>query len=67
MRPIYSQVGFSQSLWHATADHMFNSSCPEGAQSTDVAIVGGGIAGLSAALTLAKAGVDVVVLEAETI
>jgi glycine/D-amino acid oxidase-like deaminating enzyme len=46
---------------------MFNSSCPEGAQSTDVAIVGGGIAGLSAALTLAKAGVDVVVLEAETI
>jgi len=31
---------------------------------TDVAIVGGGLAGLSAALTLARAGIDAVILEA---
>lgn len=36
-------------------------------QKTDVAIIGGGYTGLSAALTLAKRGVSVAVLEAETI
>jgi glycine/D-amino acid oxidase-like deaminating enzyme len=34
---------------------------------TDVAIVGGGYTGLSAAIALAKAGVDVTVVEAQTI
>ena len=36
-------------------------------EKVDVAIIGGGYTGLSAALTLAKRGVKVVVLEAETI
>ena len=36
-------------------------------ESTDVAIVGGGFCGLSAALALAKRGVRVAVLEAETL
>jgi len=36
-------------------------------QKVDVAIIGGGYTGLSAALTLAKRGVSVAVLEAETI
>ncbi|MGP6087799.1 NAD(P)/FAD-dependent oxidoreductase [Antarctobacter jejuensis] len=37
----------------------------EGAQRVDVAIIGGGFTGLNAALALAEAGVDVLVLEAE--
>ena len=36
-------------------------------QKADVAIIGGGYTGLSAALTLAQQGVNVIVLEAETI
>jgi gamma-glutamylputrescine oxidase len=39
----------------------------EGAQRCDVAIVGGGLAGVSAALELAERGYDVVLLEAERI
>ncbi|MFN2302150.1 MAG: NAD(P)/FAD-dependent oxidoreductase, partial [Anaerolineales bacterium] len=35
--------------------------------NTDVAVIGGGYTGLSAALTLAKSGTNVVVLERETI
>ena len=63
-----SQCGYRQSLWHATAGSAHvGSRCPEGEHSADVAIIGGGITGLSAAFYLAKAGVDVVVLEAETI
>jgi glycine/D-amino acid oxidase-like deaminating enzyme len=42
----------------------FERDLPE---STDVAIVGGGFCGLSAALALAKRGVNAVVLEAETL
>jgi glycine/D-amino acid oxidase-like deaminating enzyme len=47
-----------------TAAGQFERDLPE---STDVAIVGGGFCGLSAALALAKRGVNAVVLEAETL
>jgi len=47
-----------------TVAGQFERDLPE---STDVAIVGGGFCGLSAALALAKRGVNAVVLEAETL
>lgn len=55
------------SLYAATADA--GLSFPPLTESTraDVAIVGGGYTGLSAALHLAEAGVDVVLLEAERV
>ncbi len=55
------------SLYAATADQAL--AFPALTQSTraDVAIVGGGYTGLSAALHLAEAGVEVVLLEAERI
>lgn len=54
------------SLWTATANPA--PDCPplRGAAETEVAIVGGGYTGLSAALHLAEAGVPVTLLEAET-
>ncbi len=56
----------ANSLWSATANP--TPECPPltGDITTDVAIVGGGFTGLSAALHLAEAGKDVVLLEAET-
>lgn len=54
------------SLWTATANPA--PACPplSGEAETEVAIVGGGFTGLSAALHLAEAGVSATVLEAET-
>ena len=56
----------ADSLWSATANSM--PPCPPlvGEAEAEVAIVGGGFTGLSAALHLAEAGVDVALLEAET-
>ena len=57
-----------QIYWHTTT-HMpgeDNTITPL-PEKVDVAIIGGGYTGLSAARTLAKQGVNVVVLEAETI
>ncbi|MEX0286701.1 MAG: NAD(P)/FAD-dependent oxidoreductase [Paracoccaceae bacterium] len=56
----------ADSLWSATANP--TPDCPklQGDINADVAIVGGGYTGLSAALHLAEAGVRAVVLEAET-
>jgi glycine/D-amino acid oxidase-like deaminating enzyme len=57
-----------QIYWHTTT-HMpgeDNTITPIPSKA-DVAIIGGGYTGLSAARTLAKLGVNVVVLEAETI
>lgn len=56
----------SNSLWTATANS--TPDCPplKGEHSCDVAIVGGGFTGLSAALHLAERGKSVIVLEAET-
>jgi glycine/D-amino acid oxidase-like deaminating enzyme len=52
------------SLWAATAEPAPRAAVLEGETSTDVAIVGGGFCGLSAALHLAEGGTSVAVLEA---
>lgn len=56
----------ANSLWSATANP--TPPCPplEGEAETEVAIVGGGFTGLSAALHLAEVGIAATVLEAET-
>ena len=56
-----------QIYWHTTVQMPDDSNltpCPE---KVDVAVIGGGYTGLSAARTLAKRGVQVAVLEAKTI
>lgn len=56
----------ADSLWTATANPA--PACPplRGREEAEVAIIGAGYTGLSAALHLAERGVSVVVLEAET-
>jgi len=56
-----------QGLWAATAPSKPKLISIQGDQRTDVAIIGGGYTGLSAALHLAKMGKESVVLEAEDI
>ena len=56
----------ANSLWTATAGSAPDCPALRGSAETDVAIVGGGYTGLSAALHLAEAGVAVTLLEAET-
>lgn len=53
--------------WHTTVQMPDDSNLTPIPAKADVAIIGGGYTGLSAARTLAKQGVNVVVLEAETI
>ena len=53
--------------WQDTAHRPLLSSGQELPDRTDVAVVGGGYTGVSAARTLAQHGVDVTVLEAETL
>ncbi|NRB16682.1 MAG: FAD-binding oxidoreductase [Rhodobacteraceae bacterium] len=57
----------ADSLWDATANPAPNCLPLVGKVETDVAVIGGGYTGLSAALHLAEAGQHVTVLEAETI
>ena len=56
-----------QIYWHTTVNMPNDSSLTPIPEKVDVAIIGGGYTGLSAARTLAQHGVKVVVLEAETI
>ena len=56
-----------QIYWHTTVQMPDASNLKELPSQVDVAVIGGGFTGLSAALTLAKQGVQVAVLEAETI
>jgi len=55
------------SYYAATASRTQSHAPLEGAIRCDVAVVGGGLAGLSAALDLAERGLDVVVLEAHEV
>lgn len=54
-------------LWASTAPDGPKLPAVQGKQKTDVAIIGGGYTGLSAALHLAKTGTDCMVVEAEDI
>ncbi|MBK8825090.1 MAG: FAD-binding oxidoreductase [Anaerolineales bacterium] len=56
-----------QIYWHTTIKMPDDSNLTPIPEKVDVAIIGGGYTGLSAARTLAKRGVNVAVLEAETI
>jgi len=57
----------SHGLWAVTATPQPELKVLEGKKTTEVAIIGGGYTGLSAALHLAKAGRECVLLEAEDI
>lgn len=56
-----------QIYWHTTVQMPDDTNLLPIPEKVDVAIIGGGFTGLSAARTLAKLGVTVVVLEANTI
>ena len=51
--------------WHTTISSARDWPTLEGPAQTDVAVIGAGYTGLSAALHMAQAGLDVVVLDAE--
>jgi len=55
-----------KNLWATTVDSPAVAASPDFPDSVDVAVVGGGYCGLSAARILAKRGVNVAVFEAET-
>jgi glycine/D-amino acid oxidase-like deaminating enzyme len=63
-----SAASIDASLWSATAaEPMVEAPQLAGEIRADVAVVGGGYTGISAALSLAEAGARVVVLEAQTV
>jgi gamma-glutamylputrescine oxidase len=60
------RAGEYPSSWYAaTATPLPRLPAPEGVLECDVCVVGGGFTGLSAALHLAEAGFDVILLEAQ--
>lgn len=70
MRRIHSQHAYSDAriercFWaEAVPDNKLSRPALSGTRKADVAIIGGGYTGLSAALHLARDGVNVVLLEA---
>ena len=56
-----------QNLWHWTGGEPINAAPLDRHVVADVVIVGGGFTGCSAALHLAEAGINVLLLEAQTI
>ncbi|HEY3310319.1 MAG TPA: FAD-binding oxidoreductase [Anaerolineales bacterium] len=54
-------------FWHDTVEMPSDTQLAALPERVDIAIIGGGYTGLSAALTLAKLGAKVAVLEAETV
>ena len=63
----YDETADAGNFWRSTVDAP--AACPQvdGHVRCDFAIIGGGFTGVSAALNLAEAGFDVVLLEAERI
>lgn len=66
MTPAVRLESRAPSLWEATASPPRSFPTLTGSVQADVVIIGGGYTGLSAALHLADAGLDPVVLEANT-
>jgi glycine/D-amino acid oxidase-like deaminating enzyme len=71
MKRIYEPLAYSNEVrrdcfWNTTVDAAQGAQL-QGIHQTDVAIIGGGFTGLNAALHLAEDGVDVTLLDAETI
>ena len=67
MRRIYEEAAYRtpQSCWWRDTAPPENQPRLEGDHKTEVAIIGGGFTGLNAALTLAQAGLETTVIDAE--
>ncbi len=63
----YGPASRARCYWPKTVSNMAQDPPLSGAQSADVAVIGAGFTGLSAALALAQDGAPVTVLEAEDI
>jgi gamma-glutamylputrescine oxidase len=59
-----SPIAPGLSLYQATVGDRETYPALDGSRRADVAIIGGGYTGLQAAYTLAKAGVDIVLIDA---
>ncbi|PBC23821.1 MULTISPECIES: FAD-dependent oxidoreductase [unclassified Mesorhizobium] len=67
MTAAIGQEAHGASLWHAVSPSRRELPALQGGLDVDLAIVGGGFSGLSAALHAAEKGISVAVLEAEII